>query len=148
MAASGIDKNKPRCGLCGSSKKELTKTPCCNNWICNDALTYIPFSYARNSCYRNHDRYTLCSNHFTESHQGSWQDCKKCKDNFDTPNYVYYGTNEYNFEVLKNPEKVSIRCANCGFTADSVDAFPLHTSKGSTDSYYCPKEKCQKAGWS
>lgn len=88
-----ISKIKPKCGLCGSSKKALIKTPCCNNWICDDEDTYVIFSYARNSCYRHHDRYTLCSSHFHEGHDGKWQDM---------------GTNEHNFEVLENPEKVTV----------------------------------------
>jgi hypothetical protein len=59
---------------------------------------------------RNHDRYTPCAYHYHESHEGSWQDCKKCKDSFDLPNYIDMGTNEHNFEVIKNPEKVSRSC--------------------------------------
>jgi hypothetical protein len=42
---------KPRCGLCGKTKK-LTKTECCGEWICDDEDKYVLFSYARNSCYR------------------------------------------------------------------------------------------------
>lgn len=103
---------KEKCGLCGSSKKALTKTPCCDNWICDDVHTYQIFSYARNSCYRNHDRYTLCAYHHHEDHKGKWKDCKKCKNGLDLPDYVEMGTNEYNFEVLENPEKVTISCTN------------------------------------
>lgn len=133
--------SKAKCGLCGSTKKALTKTECCSNWICDDAHTYRLFSYARNSCYRNHDRYTLCSYHYREDHKGKWQDCKKCKDSFDLPNYVDMGTNEHNFEVLTNPEKVTISCANCNFIADSINKFAYQTSRG----YYCAKKKCQEA---
>jgi hypothetical protein len=133
--------NKPKCGLCGSAKKKLTKTVCCENWICDDVDTYVIFSYERNSCYRNHDRYTLCAYHSHESHTGRWQDCKKCKDNFDLPNYVSLGKNEYNFEILENPEKVTITCVNCNFTTDTLDEFAYQTSKG----YYCQNEKCQKS---
>ncbi len=133
--------SKTKCGLCGSTKKALTKTKCCDNWICDDVQTYEIFSYARNSCYRNHDRYTLCAYHCHESHQGKWQDCKKCKDSFDLPNYVNMGTNEYNFETLKNPEKVTIACAHCNFIGHSVDEFAYQTSKG----YFCAKKKCQIA---
>jgi len=132
---------KAKCGLCDSAKKALTKTICCDNWICDDAHTYQIFSYARNSCYRNHDRYTLCAYHHHEGHKGMWQDCKKCKKSLDLPEYVEMGTNEHNFEVLKNPEKFSISCINCGFTADTVAAFAYQTSKG----YYCDKQKCQEA---
>ncbi len=51
------------------------------------------------------------------------------------------GTNEHNFEKLKNVEKVKIKCTNCNFTADSIDEFAYQTSHG----YYCTKEKCQQA---
>ena len=50
---------RPQCGLRGATTN-LTKTECCGNWICDDEDQYVLFSYARNSCYRNHDRYTLC----------------------------------------------------------------------------------------
>src|SRR5690348_6145951 len=88
-----------RCGLCGKTRK-LTRTECCGQWICDDEDQYVLFSYARNSCYRNHDRYTLCSHHFHEGHEGTWQDCPGCRADFPTEMYVYYGTNEYNFEKL------------------------------------------------
>lgn len=39
--------NQPKCELCGKNKN-LTKTECCGNWICDDVDEYIPFSYARN----------------------------------------------------------------------------------------------------
>jgi len=104
---------KPRCGLCGKSKN-LTQTSCCGQWICNDASNYVLFSYARNSCYRNHSRYTLCAYHHNESHSGSWKSCQKCKKGIETEMYVYYGTNEYNFEKLENPpEYEPTRCSKC-----------------------------------
>src|SRR5512136_2648141 len=56
---------RPRCGLCGKTKK-LTKTECCNQWICDDEDKYVLFSYATNSCLRNHRRYTLCGYHHFE----------------------------------------------------------------------------------
>ena len=132
---------QPKCGLCGSSKKKLIKTECCNNWICDDSHTYMIFSYARNSCYRNHDRYTLCSYHHREEHEGRWQDCKACKDSFDVPNYTDMGTNDYNFEVLDNPEKYTITCVNCNSIVDSLNKISYQTSKGD----YCIKKKCQEA---
>jgi hypothetical protein len=46
---------KSRCGLCGKPKN-LAQTECCGQWICNDEHKYVLFSYARNSCARNHDR--------------------------------------------------------------------------------------------
>lgn len=105
--------NKPKCGLCGKSGS-LTKTDCCNQWICDDEENYVMFSFARNSCHRNHSRYTLCSLHYSEDHDGDWQDCEECRANFETEMYVWYGTNEYNFVKLKNPPSYEpTRCAKC-----------------------------------
>ena len=103
-----------RCGLCGKTGK-LTRTECCGQWICDDEDEYVLFSYARNSCYRNHRRYTLCGYHHTEDHPGRWQDCPKCKDDIETEMYVWYGTNEYNFEKLEDPpEYEPTTCSKCG----------------------------------
>ncbi len=112
QAASG----QPRCGLCGKAGK-LTKTECCDQWICDDEESYRPFSYAHNSCHRNHRRYTLCGYHYTEGHPGDWQTCPKCRKAFEheVELYVYYGTNEYNFEKLRNPPKYKpTHCSTCG----------------------------------
>jgi len=104
---------KPRCGLCGKTRK-LTQTECCGQWICDDENKYELFSYARNSCHRNHRRYTLCGFHHVEAHGGDWKDCPECREGFDTEMYVWYGTNEYNFEKLENPpEYEPTRCAKC-----------------------------------
>ena len=106
--------SKPRCGLCGKTGK-LTKTLCCDHWICDDSDTYVMFSYARNSCWRNHDRYTLCAYHYHEGHTGAWQTCKTCRESFDTEDYVDMATNEYNFEKLQNPPSYQpTKCAECG----------------------------------
>lgn len=106
----------PSCGLCGS-KTNLTKTECCGQWICDDADQYVPFSYAKNSCYRNHDHYTLCAHHYREGHCGNWKDCEQCKADFadELEMYVYFGTNEYNFEKLPNPPQFEpTYCSQCG----------------------------------
>ncbi|MGH9937021.1 MAG: hypothetical protein ACREAM_12290 [Blastocatellia bacterium] len=101
------------CGLCGKTEK-LTKTPCCDNWICDDEDEYVLFSYARNSCSRNHSRYTLCAYHYNEDHEGDWRECDECEEGFDTEMYAYYGTNEYNFVKLENPPEFEpTRCAKC-----------------------------------
>ncbi len=125
-----------RCGLCGKTKN-LTKTECCGNWICDDEHKYVIFSYARNSCSRNHRRYTLCGYHFNEGHAGDWKDCPKCRDSFETEMYVYYGTNEYNFEVLPDPPAYEpTKCADCGKVINlGTDG---HSMRG--DQYWC--EKC------
>jgi hypothetical protein len=104
----------PRCGSCGNTDN-LTKTECCGQWICDDEDQYVLFSYARNSCSRNHDRYTLCASHFHEGHTGKWQDCPKCRESFETEMYVYYGTNEYNFVKLASPPAFEpTHCKQCG----------------------------------
>jgi hypothetical protein len=107
-------RSKATCGLCGKAGN-LTKTECCGNWVCDDAHTYQLFSYARNSCSRNHDRYTLCAFHYNEGHKGKWQDCDVCKNEFEAEIYVEYGTNDYNFEVLENPPAFEpTTCDGCG----------------------------------
>jgi hypothetical protein len=127
----------PRCGLCGKTTN-LTKTECCGNWICDDEHKYVLFSYARNSCHRNHSRYTLCSYHYNEGHSGHWKDCPECRESFSTEMYVYYGTNEYNFEKLANPpEYEPTRCTKCGCVISlSEDGYMVSPDEG----YLC--EKC------
>ena len=135
-------KEIPRCGLCGKTRN-LTKTECCDQWICDDADQYVMFSFSRNSCYRNHDRYTLCGYHYDEGHPGHWKDCKKCKDDFETEMYVYYGTNEYNFEKLENPPDYEpTRCSKCNSIITLADGGYSMTADG----YFC--DKCSGVNWS
>ena len=105
---------RPRCGLCGATGN-LTRTNCCGQWICDDEDQYVIFSYARNSCSRNHRRYTLCAHHSDAGHEGTWQDCLKCRAEFGTEMYVYRGTNEYNFKKLTKPPAFEpTSCTQCG----------------------------------
>jgi len=107
--------NLKKCGLCGKTKN-IAKIDCCDNWICNDENQYVMFSYSRNSCSRNHRRFTLCGFHNTENHSGNWQTCKKCRKNFqhELEMYVWYGTNKYNFTKLENPPKFEpTYCSKC-----------------------------------
>ena len=129
-----------RCGLCGKTKN-LTKTDCCGMWICDDEHKYVMFSYARNSCSRNHRRYTLCGYHHAEGHSGNWKDCPTCRESFATEMYVWYGTNEYNFEKLPNPpEYEPTKCAECGkVIALGTDG---HSTNG-TD-YWCDRCTAQR----
>jgi hypothetical protein len=107
---------QPRCGLCGK-RVNLIQTDCCGNWICNDEHKYITFSYARNSCSRNHRRFTLCGYHNAEGHKGNWKVCTECRQSFKTEMYVWYGTNEYNFKMLENPPAYEpTKCSRCGIT--------------------------------
>ncbi len=105
-----------RCGLCGKSAKPLTRTECCGRPICDDGEEYVLFSYARNSCSRNHRRFTLCGLHHTEGHAGVWKTCAACREYFEELEmYVYYGTNEHNFEKLENPPTYEpTHCGACG----------------------------------
>lgn len=106
--------DKPRCGLCGKTKN-LTKTECCGNWICEDEHKYVLFSYARNSCHRNHLRFTLCGYHFNEGHKGDWKTCEPCRRGFEPEMVAWYGTNEYNFEKMPNPPPYEpTKCSRCG----------------------------------
>lgn len=106
-------REKPRCGLCGKGGK-LYRTECCGNWICADEDKYVMFSYARNSCSRNHRRYTLCAYHRNESHPGDWKTCPRCISSFHTEIYDWYGSNEYNFDKLDELLPFTpIRCGVC-----------------------------------
>jgi hypothetical protein len=123
----------PCCGLCGATDN-LTKTECCGQWICDDEDQYVLFSYADNSCHRNHRRFTLCGNHFEEGHEGKWQDCAECRKDCPTEMYVYYGTNEYNFEKLTNPPKYEpTLCSQCGKVIHLGEGG--YSRKG--DQYFC-----------
>ena len=124
-----------RCGLCGKTRK-LTRTECCGQWICDDEDAYVIFSYARNSCFRNHRRYTLCGYHSSEEHSGDWGDCQQCRKEIEAEMYVYYGTNEYNFVKLANPPSYEpTRCKKCGKVIRlAADAY---TVKGK--GYYCAR---------
>lgn len=110
-----------QCGLCGSRDKALTRTPCCGNWVCEDEDEYVLFSYARNSCHRNHRRYTVCGAHFAEGHDGEdWRECDQCRDYYaKTEMYVWAATNDFNFTKLENPPDYEpTTCVECGSVID------------------------------
>jgi hypothetical protein len=110
---NNLEKDKRKCGLCGK-KRKLIKTECCNQWICNDYDNYVAFSYARNSCSRNHNLFTICGYHHNEGHSGDWSKCNKCRKKIETEMYVYYGTNKYNFWKLEEvPSFKPKHCATC-----------------------------------
>jgi len=125
-----------RCGLCGKTRN-LVRTECCDRLICDDEGNYRLFSYARNSCSRNHRRYTLCGFHHAEGHSGAWQDCSACRKEFETELYVYYGTNGYNFSKLENPPAYEpTKCAGCGSVISlGEDGYSIQGRK-----YFC--ERC------
>ena len=131
LANKFVVSDEPACGLCKKQDK-LTKTMCCDNWICDDNDRYVVFSYARNSCWRNHDRYTVCAYHHHEEHGDEWLTCKKCATGFDTEDYVDMATNEYNFVKLPNPPSFDPTiCADCGrVIVRAKEGFTSVPSKG------------------
>lgn len=140
---SKVNKKVLICELCGKNNN-LEKTDCCGNLICNDENNYVLFSYARNSCARNHRRFTLCGYHNSEEHKGDWKDCKKCLDSFShkLEMYVWYGTNEYNFENLPNPLKFKpTLCSGCKV----IIPLPEGGFTSFKDKYAC--EKCMNSGF-
>lgn len=132
---TGSSAPQRRCGLCGKTKN-LTRLQCCGNWICNDEDSYVLFSYARNSCHRNHSRFTLCSFHHNEGHTGDWTTCEQCRSGFETEIYVWYGTNEYNFKKLENPPPYEpTKCSSCGSVIRlGRDGYSIFRNK-----YWCMK---------
>jgi len=60
-----------------------------------------------------------------------------CRNGFETKMYVYYGTNEYNFEKLENPPTyLPTKCARCGVVISL--GYDGYSVKG--DKYFC--EEC------
>jgi len=133
MQKKSASADKPRCGLCGKTGK-LVRTDCCGHWICDDEAKYVLFSYARNSCSRNHRRQTLCAFHHNEGHEGDWKTCPACRQAFDTEMYVWYATNDYNFEKLENPPAYApTTCSKCG----AVIKMGTEGFTRSKDEYWC-----------
>lgn len=124
------------CGLCGKTTN-LTKTNCCDEWICDDESNYAMFSYARNSCHRNHRKQTLCAFHHNNGHRGDWTECKECQAAFDNEDYVCYGTNQYNFRKLSNPPEFNpTRCKRCDNIINRMtEGFTVYRGE-----YFC--ERC------
>lgn len=134
----------PSCGLCGKKKKPREKTDCCGNWVCDNENDYVMFSYSRDICARNHRRFTLCGYHHANEHSGAWQTCKQCRADFEheLEMYVWYGTNEYNFEKLSNPPKFQrTHCAGC----EKIIRLPDGGYTSLKDIYVC--EECMECGF-
>ena len=142
-APTSASASRPRCGLCGKTTG-LMKTECCGRWICDDEHKYRLFSYATNSCSRNHRRYTLCGYHFENEHDGPWQTCPACREEIDAEMYGYYGTNEFNFERLdKVPEFEPKRCAECNAIIRLAEGGYSMSGGG----YYCPECTTKRIPW-
>ena len=111
-----LDENgeEKKCFICGATKN-LVRTECCGKWICDDEDKYVLFSYARNSCHRNHRRFTLCAYHHEEKHKGDWKTCPICRKMAEPEMVAWYGTNEYNWEKMPDPPKFEpTKCHKCG----------------------------------
>lgn len=122
LKTSREEKNKS-CGLCGNRMPPFTLTTCCNRVVCDDQSDYQLMSYARNSCSRNHWRYSLCSFHHTEGHGSSdWKTCQECKSSFEEYEWFKMGSNPpeapacVNFpdDVLTSETRPALpRCSQC-----------------------------------
>jgi hypothetical protein len=103
-----------KCELCGR-RRLLIPTECCKRLVCGIAGPDGREKLTIGGCYRKHQRYSLCTHHFAEGHAGEWQTCAECRGDFGTEIYVWYGTNEHNFEKLENPPAFEpTLCAGCG----------------------------------
>lgn len=148
-------KSNTQCSLCEKKNQEaylanglgLTKTNCCDHWICDDDHTYKLNSYLENSCYRNHSKQTICGIHYKSGHKGLWKSCKECKNDIKKTIYDDQSTNKYNFDKLTKIQKDEIWCRNCGFASYNLSDF-----SGSTpccaidDNYFCKKPACKRKG--
>ena len=108
------------CGLCG--KQGSLKLPrCCNRPVCDDEATYQLISHARNSCARDHSKYTICHLHNLNEHSDAtchWRDCKECREFFlpDLESYVSAGTSAFNFaeDLWEDPPRFEpTLCTRC-----------------------------------
>lgn len=151
-----------KCGLCNKTNQDayldnglpLTKTKCCSNWICDDEHTYKLQTFSENSCYRNHNRYTMCANHYDGKHTGDWKQCVKCKDSYPKLTYDEMYTNKFNFEKVTLKNKHEIMCCNCGFKSFSLSDFAgSNTDAGASHAcclgftkFYCKKPACKSKG--
>ena len=119
-----------KCFICGATKN-LVRTECCGKWICDDEDEYVLFSYARNSCHRNHRRFTLCAYHHDNGHKGDWKTCKECREMAEPEMVAWYGTNEYNWEKMPNPPKFEpTKCCKCGKTISLPQGGYSHGKEG------------------
>lgn len=148
-----------KCGLCKKTNtesfdacgKQLIRTKCCQNWICDDSHEYVINSFKKTSCWRNHERYTQCGIHFKKGHKEEWQTCKQCEyDNkSDMVTYIDHASNEYNFEPRKDLSRIEIQCSNCDFWASELKYFSGRVISSRNDEYkfFCKRQKCKEIGF-
>ena len=86
--------------------------------------------------------YTVCAAHYHEGHSGHWKSCKECAELWEKEDYVWYATNEYNFEKLENPpEYEPTRCSGCNKILDLINEVVI---SGSNKKKYCLKCEMKK----
>lgn len=153
-----LNKDSKKCGLCKktdteslvANQKPLTKTKCCENWICDDSHKYVVNSFSKISCWRNHERFTICGRHYRDEHIGKWQTCKQCRLNNknDIFAYIDFSKNEFNFEPNKQLDRISIQCSGCGFSESELKYFSGRVMISPCDyKFYCKKKKCKEIGF-
>ncbi|MBF0208638.1 MAG: hypothetical protein HQK53_17345, partial [Oligoflexia bacterium] len=81
-----------RCHICGDTKAPLVKIPCCNKWVCCD--TKFVSIRGGGRCEYQHEAYSACHFHYNEKHEGSWKECKECRE--------FFGEEEFNYELKKS----------------------------------------------
>ena len=122
----------------------LTRTNCCNNWICNDEHTYKLNTFSLHSCMRNHSKYTICALHYSNNHKGEWKKCQKCIGEYDKNVYNDRCTNKYNFETNNAVKKEKIFCCNCGFASLELSDFLGCVPNDEINYYFCRKPACKR----
>jgi hypothetical protein len=130
-------------------KKNLERTECCGNWICNTEEDYQLFSYSREFCSRSHNRYTTCTWHCTEEHGSSvdWRECKECmKDSTKNNVRSWNSTNGYNFTpglmaAYPKGSMITAECCSChGRIATGFEAHVYSPSVNGPTCKYCNDE--------
>ena len=84
------------CRFCGEEFLPLVKTRCCDQWVCCDT-NFISIR-GGGYCQFEHEHYSVCYFHYNERHQGSWKECKECREFFDEEQY----NSELNFKLKIN----------------------------------------------
>ena len=102
MATTSKPKSeKPRAASCSKTGK-LRKTQCCGNWVCDDHDKYVPFSYAQKQLQPGIMTTIPSAGIITmKGMEATGKTARNAATYFETEMYVWYGTNDYNFEKLE-----------------------------------------------